>query len=212
MPNPSEYEEIRDIRADIAALSVMVASNAAETRRAFAGIEQLLVDARKELAALKKILTAVTPPVAASVIAGWNGDLHTYTLTNTGETIVMSDISIPDTNSAAFTLTVVDEDQNAFTPATPPSYTEDSTTFGTVAPAADGMTATFVPTVGQGVGKTTVTIQVTNDDPTAPTPDPLVTSVTTTLSAEGAVTAAWADSGLTVVAAPPATDTPPASA
>lgn len=210
MPNPSEYEEIRDIRADIAALSVMVASNAAETRRAFAGIEQLLVDARKELAALKKILTAVTPPVAASVIAGWNGDLHTYTLTNTGETIVMSDFSLPDSDSATLTLSVVDGDGNAFTPTTPPTYTADVTTFVTLTPAADGMSCAAVPTEAQGVGTTNVTVQVTNDDGTAA--NPLATSVTTEATDAGAITATWADTGPTVVATPPATDTPPATA
>jgi hypothetical protein len=158
---------------------------------------------------LQQVLAAVDPPEAAFIRFGWGDDIHEYKLTSTGETILMSDLSLPDSDSATCTLQVLDEAKNPFTPATPPTYTPDSTTFITLTPAADGMTCEAVPVEGGGIGTTNITIQVTNDSGSLA--QPLANSVTTKATDAGEITAAWADSGptVTVPAAPPAE--PPAA-
>lgn len=164
----------------------------------------ILSSQAKILDLLQKIYNAVEPPKIAAIVFGWNGEQQTYQLPdNPSEVIKMSDFSFSDSDSATANLSVVDQDGNAITSlTTPPSWTPDSTTFGTLNVSADGFSATVVPTQGQGVGTTNVTIQVTNDDGTAASP--ATTSFTTTQSDAGTVTAVWSDSGPTVTT-PPAT-------
>jgi uncharacterized protein YukE len=220
MPTPDDnvYEELRALRQELADARQEIAAARQDLTQQITALGDLtrvnqaalLAAVADVAAAVQTVLAAVedveadlTPPVAAAVQFAWaDQPAVTYPIINTGEPIVMSSFDLPDSDSATCTLAVVDQAQNPFTPSTAPVWTPDSATFVTLTVAADGMSATAVPVPGAGVGTTNVTIQVTNDDGTAATP--LVTSVTTMLTDAASESAVWADSGVTVTAAPPA--------
>jgi hypothetical protein len=200
-----ELGEIRASNTELKDLTFLIKDSFQTIQLSLGGISVTLGTIQSQV---QQILSAMTPPVVSAISFGWNGNMTTYQLpSDPTEVINVTAFEFSDADTATLTLSVVDEDGNAFTPTTPPTYTQDVTTFGSLAVAADGMSAVATPTADAGVGVTNVTIQVTNDDGTPAAA--LATSFTTEMSDAGTLTATWADNGPTVVAAPPVT--PPAT-
>lgn len=203
MYEQSVYEEVRECREAITALTRLVAS----LHEADVQFEQATT------ALLQQILSAVQPPKIASIRFGWNGNLTTYpALSDPNEVIIMSDFDLPDTDSATATVAApLDGAGNPISGAAAPTWATDVSTFVTLDVAADGMSAVATPVDGAGVGTTNVTVTFTNADGTTFTG---TSSVTTELTDAASASISWADDGVITPAPAPATppsDTPPAA-
>lgn len=202
---PDVFDEVRECRQAITALTRLVVENQVATIAAIQEAQQA------NLALLQQILAAVQPAEIAAIRFGWDGNVTTYPApTDPNEVIIMSDFNLPDTDSATGTIAPVDAAGNAITGGAAPTWSTDVSTFVTLAVAADGMSATATPVDGAGVGVTNVTVTLTNADGTTFTG---TSSVTTELTDAASASISWADDGVitpTPAPAPVPTDNPPA--
>jgi hypothetical protein len=203
-------QELNLLRSLIEKVDRLAQAEHAQAER-LAGVVAVQAEQTKTL---ERILSSVTPPVAAAFVFGWNGSAITYPFPkDPSEVIVMTDFSAPDTDKSTAKFSVLDADGNIVPQTAAPTVTADVTNFGTLAAAAAGNAdgswdIDFTPTQGAGVGTTNITIQAAaNADGTAV--PAATTSVTSELSDGVTPSAVWADDGPTVTtpAAPAAPDT-----